>query len=206
VTLVGNDSGGAISQVVAAEHPERLGRLVLTSCDCFDNSPPKLFRPLVPLSRVPGALGLAFRPLRMRAPRRLPFAYGWLTRGPLPHERIDRWVQAFYADRGVRRDTEKVTRGLRPEVMLETAAKLARFDRPALLAFAADDKLFPPEHGERLAAILPRGRSVPVENSRTWVMLDQPDRLVALIQAFVAEGSQSAGSTPAGVAPGAAAR
>jgi pimeloyl-ACP methyl ester carboxylesterase len=52
VILVGNDSGGAIAQVVAARHPQHLGGLVVASCDAFDNHPPKLFRPLITAARM----------------------------------------------------------------------------------------------------------------------------------------------------------
>jgi pimeloyl-ACP methyl ester carboxylesterase len=56
VTLVGNDTGGAICQLVAVDHPERLARLVLTPCDAYDNFPPAMFRPLLLAARVPGAV------------------------------------------------------------------------------------------------------------------------------------------------------
>lgn len=186
VTLVGNDSGGAIAQVVAAEHPERLARLVLTPCDCFDNFPPKFFVTLVWAARVPGALTAAILPLRLRAPRALPIAYGWVTkRRPLPHALIADWVGAYFADAGVRRDLVKVTRGLDHRVTEAAARALARFDRPALLAFAPDDRLFPFEHAHRLAAILPDARVAAIEDSRTWVMIDQPERTAEVIREFV---------------------
>src|SRR5512134_112537 len=41
-TVVGNDTGGALTQIAATTDPERVGRLVLTSCDAFDNFPPRL--------------------------------------------------------------------------------------------------------------------------------------------------------------------
>jgi pimeloyl-ACP methyl ester carboxylesterase len=77
VALVGNDSGGAIAQVVAARHPQRLGGLVLASCDAFDNYPPKLFRPLITAARL-GALTPLVAGLKIRRARSLPSAYGWL--------------------------------------------------------------------------------------------------------------------------------
>jgi len=186
VTLVGNDSGGAIAQVVAAEHPERLARLVLTPCDCFDNFPPKFFVSLVWAAHVPGALTAAFLPLRMKAPRALPIAYGWVTkRRPLPHALIADWVRAYFADRGVRRDVAKVTRGLDRRVTEQAARALAHFDRPALLAFAPDDKLFPMEHAWRLAGLMPDARVATIDDSRTWVMIDQPERTAEVIREFV---------------------
>ena len=65
VTLVGNDTGGAISQLVALDHRERVGRLLLTNCDCFEVFPPKEFVPMVKAARVPGALFAAVQPMRL---------------------------------------------------------------------------------------------------------------------------------------------
>lgn len=203
VTLVGNDSGGAVCQVVATQYPERIGALVLTPCDCFENCPPGVFKALVPVGKVPGGLTAAIMPLRFRAPRYLPLAFGWVTSlRPLPHDLIDGWMEGFLSDRGVRRDTNKFMNAFGPEVTLEAASRLSSFDRPALIVFARDDKLFPVEHGERLARILPQGRFEVIESSRTLAMLDQPERLAELIQAFVGETSSSEGRTPAGVSPG----
>jgi len=187
VTLVGNDSGGAISQVVAARHPERLGRLVLTPCDAFDNFPPKLFRPLIAAAKA-GGLSPIFAALKSRRVRTMPTAYGWLTHGELPHDLIGEWVAAYFADKGVRRDTHKLTASFGDDAFMNAIAQeLARFDKPALMAWAADDKFFPLEHAERLGARLPNARVEKIEHSRTWVMLDQPELTARLIREFVRE-------------------
>ncbi|MER6910311.1 alpha/beta hydrolase [Streptomyces sp. NPDC000594] len=185
VTLVGNDLGTAVAQIVAARHPERIGRLVLTSGECFDNCPAPWFRSLVPAARVPGLLTLAFQALRLRAARRLPFAYGQLTTGALPHHLIDDWMGAFFRDPGVRRDCAEFTRNFRPAALLDATERLAAFDRPTLLAFAREDRIFPFAHGERLAALIPGARLEPVPDSRTWVMLDQPALTAHLIREFI---------------------
>src|SRR5919204_4812144 len=69
VILVGNDTGGAISQITAANHPERIGRLLLTNCDAFENFLPPAFRPMQWAARVPPVLtgvmqGMRFAPMR----------------------------------------------------------------------------------------------------------------------------------------------
>jgi len=181
VVLVGNDSGAAIAQVVAARHATRLGGLVLATGDAFDNFPPKQFRPLIALARA-RALTPMLSMLKFRRPRSLPTAFGWLTHGEPPHELIDQWVTAYFADRGVRRDLRRLTAGLPDdELMNQVAGELAGFAKPALLAWAADDKFFPVEHARRLAAILPDARVELIPRSRTWVMLDQPERTASLI-------------------------
>ena len=181
VTLVGNDSGAAVAQVVAARHPGRLGGLVLATGDAFDNYPPKPFRPLIAAARA-GMLTALLAVLKARRARSLPTAYGWLTHGDLPHDLIDRWVTAYFADKGVRRDLRRLTATLGDdEFMTKIAAELAAFTKPALLAWAADDKFFPLDHARRLAAILPNARVELVPGSRTWVMRDQPERTAQLI-------------------------
>ena len=77
VALVANDTGGAISQALVGRRPELVGRLVLTSCDAFENYPPKAVAYLKPTSRVPAALWLLTQTMRLRSFQRLPIAYGW---------------------------------------------------------------------------------------------------------------------------------
>jgi pimeloyl-ACP methyl ester carboxylesterase len=182
--LVGNDSGGAIAQVVAARHPQRLGGLVLATCDAFDNHPPRLFRPLITAART-GALTPLLASLKFRPSRSLPSAYGWLTHRHLPHALIDGWIANYLADKGVRRDTRRLLAALGDDAFMgQIAAELAGFTKPTLLAWAADDKFFPLAHARRLAGILPDARLELIGGSRTWVMRDQPQRTAQLIGRF----------------------
>ncbi|HZC40166.1 MAG TPA: alpha/beta hydrolase [Streptosporangiaceae bacterium] len=204
-TLVGNDSGAAVAQVVAARHAERLGGLVLATGDAFSNFPPTLFRPLIAAART-GTLTPLIALLKSRPARSLPSAYGWLTHGDLPHDLIDGWVGAYFGDQGVRRDLRRLTAALGDDdFMHQIAAELASFTGPALLAWAADDKFFPVEHARRLAAILPGARVELIEDSRTWVMLDQPDRTARLIAGLAREAAaRQAGAEQAGARQAAA--
>ncbi|HEV2256326.1 MAG TPA: alpha/beta hydrolase [Streptosporangiaceae bacterium] len=184
VTLVGNDSGAAVAQVVAARHAERLSGLVVATGDAFDNFPPRAFRPLIAAART-GTLTALLAMLKARPARSLPTAYGWLTHGDLPHDLIDQWLGAYFADRGVRHDLRRLTAALGDdEFMNRIAAELASFARPALLAWAADDKFFPVRHARQLAAILPDARVELIPGSRTWVMRDQPEQTARLIAEF----------------------
>jgi pimeloyl-ACP methyl ester carboxylesterase len=196
VILVGNDSGGAIAQVVAAGHPERLGGLVLASCDAFDNHPPKLFRPLIRAARLslltPLLAALKFRPVRS-----LPSAYGWLTHQEMPHELIDGWIANYLADMGVRRDTRRLIAALGDDAFMDQiTAELAGFTKPVLLIWAADDKFFPLEHAGRLAGIVPDARLELIEGSRTWVMRDQPGLTADLIDRFARQTTTNPGNLP----------
>jgi pimeloyl-ACP methyl ester carboxylesterase len=185
VTLIGNDTGGAIAQIVAARHSTRLTGLVLSSCEAFDNFPPPVFRALAPAARF-GLLSTLLTPMRVRALRALPSGYGWLTLNRVPHHLTDGWIAAYFTDSKVRRDTRAFVVSLgNKRLMLDIADELASFHKPTLIAWAADDKLFPATHAERLARLLPDARVEMVPNSRTWIMIDQPERTAGLITDFV---------------------
>jgi pimeloyl-ACP methyl ester carboxylesterase len=190
VTLVGNDTGGAISQLVALDHGERVGRLVLTNCDCFEVFPPKEFVPMVKAAKVPGALYAAVQPMRAAAARRSPLAYGWLAH-EIPDEVTGAWIAPFLDDGDVRRDTVAFLRAIDKATMLDAGARLPSLRIPSLVVWGQDDKFFAPELGERLAAAL-GARLVPVAGARTFVSEDAPDALGGFIREFVREGASQA--------------
>jgi pimeloyl-ACP methyl ester carboxylesterase len=188
VTLVGNDTGGAMSQLVATRHPERLARLVLTPCDAYENFLPPFFRPLQYAAKVPGLLTAAVQPLRMPAMAATPLAFGWLIkRRPIDRDLLRAWTQPFFADRGVRRDAIKVLRGIDKRYTIEAAERLREFDRPTLIAWAPEDRFFKFRYAERLAEAIPNSRLERIEDSWTFASVDQPERLAELISSFVRE-------------------
>jgi pimeloyl-ACP methyl ester carboxylesterase len=192
VTLVGNDTGGAISQITAANHPERIGRLVLTNCDAFENFLPPAFRPLQWAARVPGALTAMMEGMRIGAMRRLPIAFGWLIKRDFKGAPTREWVAPYLSDRDIRRDTIKVLKGIDPEHTFDAADKLAHFDKPVLLAWAVEDRFFAPSFAERLAATIPNARLEWIDDSYTFVSEDQPERLAQLVEEFARDGAPAA--------------
>jgi len=187
VILVGNDTGGAIAQMIAARHPDRVRALVLTPCDAFDNFLPPVLRYTQVAARVPGGVRLAVGALRVPAIRRLPIALGWLARHPIPEDVIDGWLAPARGDRAVRRDLGKVLRGVSREQTRTAAAALRTFPRPQLMVWADTTRLFPLEHGRRLAAQAPDGRLVVVPDSLALVPEDQPAPLVRALGDLLGE-------------------
>ena len=183
VTLVGNDLGGAICQLVAAHHPERLARLVLTPCDAFDNFPPPTFRYLSWLAHTPGAPWVVAQGLRLPGLRRLHLTYGSLSEQGVPDEVLEGYVRPMIEQAGVRRDAAKVFAGLAPHHTLGALEGLRRFDKPVTLAWAREDRFFPFEHAERLAVVFPRAEVVPIEGALTFVSEDAPAALAAVLLA-----------------------
>ena len=185
VTLVGTDTGGALVQLLIGDGAARVGRIVLASCDAFDNFPPGLTgKALVLSGKLPPAIfGLFMQQMRLRLLRRLPIAFGWLTmRGD---RATARWIRPVLKQAEIRRDAVRVLRAIAAErdLMLEAAESLPRFDRPALVVWASEDRVMPPEHGRRLADLLPHGRLVEIEDSYTLIPLDQPARLADVMRA-----------------------
>ncbi len=186
VTLVGNDTGGALCQLVAAHHPDRLGRLVLTNCDAFEHFPPPSFKFAVRAMRLPGAIAMLELGGRIRAVRRRSMAMMKLTTEPVPDELVVEWMSPL-RDGRIRRDLAKVLRGMAPEPMLAAAERLREFDRPALIVWGMQDVVFPRGDAQRLADTLPKARLERVEDSRTFVQVDQPERLARLIGEFASQ-------------------
>ncbi|MET8013742.1 alpha/beta hydrolase [Streptomyces sp. NPDC005271] len=206
VTLAMNDWGGA-QALVADGRAERIGKLVITSCEAFENYPPGLpGANLRASARVPGGLAAAFGLLKLAPMRRLPMTWGWMTKRPVPREVMDAWFRPLWTSPEIRRDLRKYVRGVPPVgELLHWADALRSFDRPALVAWAAEDRVMPPEHGLRLAGLLPRGQLVEIPDSYTLIPEDQPERLAELMRAFVLDGDVMDGSGGSGGSGGSAA-
>jgi pimeloyl-ACP methyl ester carboxylesterase len=186
VTLVESDCGRA--QTVAARHPERLARLVLISCEAFDNYPPGLPGKMILLAaKVPGGISLLARTLALKPMRRLPVGVGALTKRPVPDEIVDGWLRPLLTDKAIRNDFRRYSLGVRKTELLEAVGGLRTFDKPALVVWAADDLMMPREHGSRLAGLLPRGRLLEIQDSRTLIAEDQPEQLSAALREFIRE-------------------
>ncbi|MEA2422672.1 MAG: hypothetical protein QOF55_1771 [Thermoleophilaceae bacterium] len=190
VTLVANDTGGAITQAFVGRRPERIARLVLTSCDAFDRYPPPAVAYLKPTARIPGGLALLGQAVRFKAVQRLPIAYGWATREPIEPRIMESYTRNVRTSPGVRADLGRVLKHARKSDMEAASRSVANFDRPALVVWAADDRFFPVEHGRALADLMPQGRFELVEDSRTFIPEDQPARLVELISGFLGQSGR----------------
>jgi pimeloyl-ACP methyl ester carboxylesterase len=185
VVIVGNDSGGAMSQILVTRHPERIGRLVLTNCDTYENFPPGIFKAMPPLAKLPGGMTLLSLPFRSGAIARA--AFKPFTRKPIPAELVASWMAPGMNDSGVRHDLKKVTVDMNKRYTLEAAEKLRGSQLPILFTWAPGDKLFPISGAQRLAAEAGNARIVEIPDAGTFVPLDQPQRLSEEIAAFAGE-------------------
>ena len=181
VVLVGNDTGGLISQLVAVNHPDRLGALVLTSCDAFEHFPPPILKPFVLAAKTAITFRGVLQPMRLRMVRQR--GYGALSNGDID-QLVKGWVTPALGDAAVAEDLRHLTKSLNQQTALDAAARLHEFTRPTLIAWSADDLFFPVEDGRRLATTLPNSRFELIDGARTFSMIDQPDRLADLVAEF----------------------
>ncbi|KZS59756.1 alpha/beta fold hydrolase [Mycobacterium ostraviense] len=178
VVLVGNDTGGVVTQLVAVHHRERVGALVLTSCDAFEHFPPPILKPVILAAKSKPLFRAAIQSMRAPAARRR--AYDNLAYADID-ELTQAWVRPALSNPQVAEDLRQLSLSLRTEVTTGVAARLPEFDKPTLIAWSADDKFFAREDGERLAATIPNARFELIEAARTFSMVDRPDRLADLL-------------------------
>jgi pimeloyl-ACP methyl ester carboxylesterase len=192
VTLLGNDSGGAYSQIAAARHPERISRLVLNSCETpYDQFPPAPFDGLPVLAKDPGALGQLFEALRDREIRSTPPAYGLLIKHPIEDLVSDSYALPSVTDAALLFDTAKVMSSASSTPVHEAGRRLIEaFNRQVLFAWGLEDQVFPLPHAQRYAAELADARVTLIPDAFSFTPEDQPQLLAQAIEQFCSQEPQ----------------
>jgi pimeloyl-ACP methyl ester carboxylesterase len=194
VTIVANDTGGAVAQVLVGLHPERIGRLVLTSCDAFEKFPPTPQRYLLLVARSRTLMWVLAHTARFKLVQRLPTAYGFVTSRPMPVEIMRSYTSPVRENTGVRRDMRRMLAAVDTRYTFEAAERLTAFDKPALVLWAEHDKIFPREHGRLLAGLLPQGTFELVPDCRTFIPEERPDWLAERIGTWLASPAGPSGA------------
>lgn len=189
VTIVGNDSGGAVTQVAVTTDAARIARLVLTNCDSFENFPPGVFKLLSRSARIPGAGFVLAQSMRSEAVMRSRLGFGSLNAHRQPTELLRSFLAPLIHDKAVRRDAMKFFGSADPRETLAAAAKLPDLPIPALLIWGTEDTLFPMSDAHRLKAALHDVTLVEVPDAKTFVSLDQPEAVADAITAFITAGA-----------------
>jgi pimeloyl-ACP methyl ester carboxylesterase len=210
-TIVANDTGGAISQILASERPERIRALVLTNCDCLENFLPPALRPLQWLAHVPGGYRPIAAAMGSARLRRSPIGFGMLTHQPIPDDVTAAWAAPLRRPE-IRADMVATLKAIDRRDTLRAAEVLREQPLPTLLAWAPDDMMFPIRFAERLQAMIPGARLERIDSSRAFVPEDQPERLAEVVTEFLASerlvqsSSRAGGPGSAGVSSGAGSR
>lgn len=191
--VLGHDHGGAIAQLLAAEHPKRIDRLVISNAEAYDNWPSEEERPFVRATQVPvlGDVVLwawSLRPLFRFA---LKEAKAVHDASVLVPELLDGYIRANLSDRHRRQKTKRFLAGqFDPENNQTTTGLLdglRRFDHSTLLIWAEDDPHFGPEWGERLYRDIPGAVGLQIlPEAGHLLMEEKPERFAALVGEFLA--------------------
>jgi len=161
VDLVANDTGGAVSQVFAAGHAERLHTLTLTNCEAHDNMPPKALLPTVLLARM----GL-FARIAPRLVRSIPRAHerfagtGYQDVANLPKEIAEAWLEQVFGTAESARQFQRLLTSLHARDLLAIEPALARLEVPTLIVWGTGDRFFHRKWAYWLRDTIPGARDV----------------------------------------------
>ena len=185
ITLVGNDTGGAICQIVVANHPERLSRLVLTNCDSYEAFFPPLISPFHYGAKFFGRrfVDVLAWTLRARFAQRL--LMGVVAVRQADTVTLDAYFEPLIREPGVRRDVTCFLRSVSNRYTLEAARTFGAFDRPVLIVWGESDFFFSPKSARRLQRDFPNASLQFLSKCRAFVPEDRPERLAGLIQGFM---------------------
>ena len=180
VTLVGNDTGGGLCQLLVDAHPDDVGRLVLTNCDAFDEFPPFPFNVVFAMIRGPRTIRLMSALMKVDALRRSPLGFGLLL-----HDGDDAltasWVAPLSDDPRIARNLVTLLRAVGPADLADVAGRLPHFTKPVTVVWGMADRCFKPALGRRLVALFPNAAMVEVPGARTFVALEAPATVVDAI-------------------------
>ena len=180
VIMVGNDTGGAMTQIVAANHGERVKTLVLVDCDMYDQWPPVMFNYFKILPFVPGGMWQLGQTLRLKFIWKLPIAFGWLAHN-IRKDTIARWGAGIRANKKTRRDLRNLIRSLDTKYLNDAAEVLKTAGKRVVLVWGADDRLFHLKNAERMAAEVPDSKLIVLDDCKALPPWDQPVRLAEII-------------------------
>lgn len=192
--VVAHDHGAAIAQLLAADHPERVRRLIITNAEAYDNWPSAEELPFLRATQVP-LLGQFLLWAWSRRPLlKLVLRAGRAVHNPavLTRDLLDGYLQANLADRHRRAKTRRFLAGqLHPANQQATAAAvpgLRRFSHPTLIIWGRDDPHFGPQWAERLRADIPGAVGLDLLPATGHLLMEeQPEQLVTLISGFLTE-------------------
>lgn len=190
LVLVGNGTGGAIAQIAAGAHPDRVRGLVLAPCEVFEHLPPRGSRLLQSLCRYPAGARLVARLMTFGPVLANPSPHNDLTRRGVPRELVADWLAPPIRDRRIARDLATTLASQRPELTLAAADAVRDADIAVGVLWTRRGGPFRAEDGARFAAHVGAGRLEWVDTAGALVAWDEPAAMAAMVQAVRADASR----------------
>ncbi|HEX6467470.1 MAG TPA: alpha/beta hydrolase [Streptosporangiaceae bacterium] len=141
IDLVANDTGGAVAQVFAARHGERLRTLTLTNCDAHDNMPPEQFKPTIALAER-GELAPLVASGDAIQVGRANLGAGYERPEALTDESLRAYIEPLIRTPERAKDFERFLVSLRAADLLEAEPALRKLDVPTLVVWGTGDEFF----------------------------------------------------------------
>ena len=184
IDLVANDTGGAIAQIFAARHPQRLATLTLTNCDTSDNLPPEAFKPMVELAKTgnlaPSAVEL-FADLNAAA--ELSFGAGYEHLDQIDPAVIRSYLEPCIGTMERARQFERLLAALDAGDLTAVTPLLSELTVPTLVVWGTGDTFFDVSWAYWLRDIIPgTTRVVEVDGARLFFPDERPADLVPYLQ------------------------
>ena len=177
VTLVGNNTGGGLCQLVLDAYPEKVGRVVLTNCDAFDVFPPFPFTAIFAMLRGPKSIGFLLGQMRWKALRHSPLGFGLLATTPDP-ALTDSWLEPCRTDSRIRSNLAKLIRHVSATDLTDVSTRFPQFTKPVVLVWGMADRCFTPSLAKRMDALFPNSTLIEVPGAKTFVSLDEPGAVI----------------------------
>jgi pimeloyl-ACP methyl ester carboxylesterase len=180
IDLVANDTGGAIAQIFAARHPERLATFTLTNCDTQDNMPPDAFKPLIELAAAgelaPTAVAM-LADLAAAAQVSFEAVYEHLDRMDL--EVIRSYLEPCFGTLERARQFERLLTSLDAGDLRAIAPQLRELTVPTLMVWGTGDTFFDVSAAYWLRDTIPGATEVvTVDGARLFFPEERPMDLV----------------------------
>ena len=199
--LIGNDTGGAIAQMIAARHPERLRTLTLTNCDVQDNFPPDDFQYAIDFARegqlAPLIAQIASDFDMARSEQGLGVGYEH------PENITQEMVDAFlgrYRDPKAGREIEKRIAAVAEDSLIKIEDQMRALEVPTLVVWATADNFFDIKWAHWLQENVPGVTEViEIEGGKLFFVDERGSELAAHLkqhwaahpEAYVASGAAS---------------
>jgi pimeloyl-ACP methyl ester carboxylesterase len=185
IDLVANDSGGAIAQIFAVRHPERLRSLTLTNCDVHDNYPPPALQATRDLaaSGVLSAHRQAFHDDMAMSRPSFSIAYEHIDQ--VSDETLATYLRPLFSSAERVRNLERwlAASGDNSQTT-EIEGELRRLQVPTLIVWGTGDTFFPLQWAYWLQGVMPGAKKVvELEGACLLFPEERPDDLVTAVRA-----------------------
>jgi pimeloyl-ACP methyl ester carboxylesterase len=185
VDIIGNDSGGGISQIFSALNPGRVRSLILTNCDTHNNWPPEAFKPFMGQAAAGNLSTVLHAMLSDKAVYRSPQALGPAYENPdsVSDEDIEIYLRPLVRTEECTDDLRRFLTAFDNIHTTRVESKLRTLPASAMIAWGTDDIYFPVKWAYWLAGTLPHAKMpVELEGARIFFPEERPEEFNQLLR------------------------